>query len=240
MDCLSCHGADDVHRGRNGVKCERCHGESDWKATTFDHDTGTEFPLLGAHREARCNQCHIGSADDVKTDARCVSCHEGDDVHRGQQGTECGDCHGERSWAQDVFFEHDLTRLPLLGLHAVVACEQCHATSKFKDEEIDCSGCHAADDVHRRSLGADCGRCHNPNGWGLWRFDHAAETSFALQGAHAELDCHSCHGSAAGPAMSTAGCADCHARDDRHFGAFGRDCGRCHGDSTWSDVEGVP
>jgi hypothetical protein len=160
-------------------------------------------------------------------------------VHREQQGAACDDCHGERGWALDVFFEHDLTRLPLLGLHAVVACEQCHATSKFKDEEVDCSGCHLSDDVHRRSLGTDCGRCHNPNGWKLWRFDHGVETDFALHGSHAELACHDCHGSAAGPAMSASGCADCHARDDRHYGAFGRDCGRCHGDSKWSDMEKI-
>ena len=51
----------------------------------------------------------------------------------------CGDCHGELGWGRDVFFEHDLTRFPLLGLHAVIACEQCHANPRFKDAEIVCS-----------------------------------------------------------------------------------------------------
>jgi hypothetical protein len=162
-----------------------------------------------------------------------------DDVHHGQQGTDCVDCHGELGWGRDVFFEHDLTRLPLLGLHAVIACEQCHATPRFKDAEIVCSSCHIADDPHRESLGIACERCHNPNGWNLWRFDHGLETGFALHGAHAEIDCHGCHGSAAGPVAITGGCSGCHARDDRHFGEFGPDCERCHVDSAWSDLEKI-
>lgn len=238
-DCVACHRSDDEHLGRNGPNCERCHGEEDWKATIFEHDVATRFPLRGAHRNARCNQCHVGISEDAKVDARCGSCHMNDDVHRGQQGTDCGICHGELDWGHDVFFEHDLTRLPLLGLHAVIACEQCHATPRFKDAEIVCSGCHAADDVHRASLGSSCQRCHNPNGWNLWRFDHGLETGFVLQGAHAEIDCHGCHGSGEVPAATTGGCGGCHARDDRHFGEFGPDCGRCHTDSSWSDLEKI-
>jgi hypothetical protein len=239
MDCVSCHRSDDEHRGRNGTNCERCHGEEDWETTIFDHDVATEFPLRGVHREARCNQCHMGTSEDAKVDGRCASCHMNDDVHHGQQGTDCVDCHGELGWGRDVFFEHDLTRLPLLGLHAVIACEQCHATPRFKDAEIVCSSCHIADDVHRESLGIACERCHNPNGWNLWRFDHGLETGFGLHGAHAEIDCHGCHGSAAGPVAITGGCSGCHARDDRHFGEFGPDCERCHVDSAWSNLEKI-
>jgi len=238
-DCVSCHRADDVHRGRNGEDCSRCHGEEDWATSRFDHDTATEFPLRGAHRQARCNQCHTDTLLDSDRLRSCADCHLSDDVHDGQQGRACGECHGEEDWGRGVFFEHDLTRMPLLGLHAVVACEQCHATPRFRDAKVDCSGCHAADSVHRGSLGTDCGRCHNPNGWHLWRFDHGKETSFALHGAHAELDCHACHGSRDHPDAVNGSCAECHARDDRHYGAFGRDCGRCHGDDTWSEVHMV-
>jgi hypothetical protein len=239
MECLSCHRSDDEHRGRNGTNCERCHGEDDWKDTIFDHDVATQFPLRGAHGEARCNQCHMGVSEDAKVDGRCASCHMNDDVHREQQGTDCGDCHGELGWDRDVFFEHDLTRFPLLGLHAVIACEQCHANPRFKDAEIDCAGCHIVDDVHRENLGSTCERCHNPNGWNLWRFDHGKETAFELNGAHSGIDCHDCHGSAADRVATTGGCSGCHARDDRHFGAFGLDCERCHGDSSWSDLEKI-
>jgi len=236
-ECVSCHRLDDEHRGRNGENCARCHGERDWKVTTFDHDASTEFPLRGAHREARCNQCHMGTSGDARVDRRCASCHVSDDVHRGQQGTSCGDCHGEDAWGQDVFFEHDLTDFPLLGLHAVTGCEQCHATLRFKDAEIVCSKCHAATGVHRGSFGSACERCHNPNGWQLWRFDHGKETTFELRNAHAKIDCHGCHEPAAWRASMTGACSGCHARDDRHFGAFGMDCERCHRDSSWSDLE---
>jgi hypothetical protein len=238
-DCISCHRPDDEHRGRNGPDCEQCHGANSWERTIFDHDTATKFPLRGAHEEAKCNQCHVATSEKPQGVRDCAECHTGDDVHHGQQGASCGDCHAEVAWGHEVFFEHDLTRLPLLGMHAVVACEQCHATPRFKDAELDCRSCHAFDDVHRESLGPSCERCHNPNGWNLWRFDHSVETGFSLVGAHAELDCHSCHGTGPSSSVSGSGCASCHARDDRHFGAFGSDCVRCHGDTSWSDLEKI-
>jgi hypothetical protein len=237
-DCSSCHRADDPHRGRYGARCEQCHGESDWRSTIFDHDRSTNFPLRGAHQEVTCRECHTGRVYEEKIAAGCNGCHEKDDVHRGQQGTECVACHNESGWASGVFFDHDLTRFPLLGLHAVSACEQCHLNERFKEARIECSSCHEDDDVHLRRLGSGCEDCHNPNGWKFWRFDHDTRTSFALRGAHEGLGCHACHKLARTDAGRVAAdCAECHARDDRHFGAFGLDCGRCHGDASWRDVE---
>ena len=127
---------------------------------------------------------------------------------------------------------------PLLGMHAVASCEQCHATARFKDASSDCGACHAEDDKHLQRLGTDCAICHNPNGWQRWRFDHETRTSFALTGAHAELDCHACHRlPAEAGVVASSSCASCHARDDRHKGAFGSDCARCHGSQTWEDVD---
>jgi hypothetical protein len=236
-ECASCHRADDVHRGRRGEDCERCHGESSWKAEAFDHDRMTDFALKGAHRSVRCEGCHTGTLGREKLATGCHGCHRDDDVHRGQQGMDCQRCHDERSWTERVFFEHDVTRFPLLGLHATVACEQCHATQRFHDVATGCHGCHADDDAHAGRLGEDCARCHNPNGWDLWRFDHARETDFALTGAHAKLECQDCHRSPPGSgALSTASCGVCHAADDPHHGGFGRACERCHGDESWRDV----
>jgi len=81
-------------------------------------------------------------------------------------------------------------------------------------------------------------RCHNPNGWQLWRFDHGRETEFPLAGAHAKLACDQCHRAPAGSGAATPSrCGGCHAKDDPHAGAFGRGCERCHADTSWSDVE---
>jgi hypothetical protein len=236
--CAGCHRADDVHRGRRGEDCEHCHGESTWKVEAFDHDGSTRFPLRGAHERVRCEGCHTGTLGHEDLATQCVGCHADDDVHEGQQDAKCERCHSERGWTEKVFFEHDVTKFPLLGLHATVACEQCHATRRFHDAAASCDACHRDDDVHLGRLGGDCARCHNPNGWQLWRFDHGQETEFPLTGAHAKLACDQCHRSPAGSGATTPStCGGCHAKDDPHAGSFGRSCERCHNDASWSDVE---
>lgn len=233
--CIGCHRSDDTHQGRNGKDCGRCHGNEDWRSARFDHDR-TDFPLRGAHEPLRCETCHTGPLDQ-QLPTSCNACHGKDDVHRGQEGSRCEGCHGVQAWHRDLFFEHDLTSFPLLGLHAVVACEQCHAGPTFRDAETGCVTCHASDDAHDMRLGPDCAECHNPNGWMVWRFDHDAQTRFPLGGAHAELSCHSCHRDAAPHGIELGmTCASCHAREDRHQGEFGRDCSRCHNDSSWNEI----
>lgn len=236
-DCLSCHRNDDEHRGRNGKRCETCHDTASWSSEKFDHDRMTDFPLRGAHRRVACEGCHEGNLyeEDLATD--CRACHRDDDVHRGQEGDDCGRCHREDGWERDLFFDHDLTHFPLLGLHAVAACDQCHLTPRFLDADLRCVACHEQDDVHLRRLGAGCELCHNPNGWRVWRFDHALQTDFPLAGAHAELDCHACHQVAVHDRIRMrGGCDGCHARDDVHQGSYGRDCARCHSDRSWRDI----
>jgi hypothetical protein len=236
-DCASCHRADDVHRGRNGKACERCHSEKSWSSENFDHDRMTKFPLRGGHANVKCERCHTAPLANQKLPVDCYSCHRGDDVHGGQEGNRCDTCHEERGWAVNVFFEHDLTRFPLLGLHAAAACEQCHASPRYRDAKTGCLDCHRNEDVHLLRLGPKCGLCHNPNGWKIWRFDHDSQTRFALHGAHQGLDCHACHRAAAEDGVSLPrACQGCHAQEDPHHGAFGPDCGRCHGDDSWRNL----
>jgi hypothetical protein len=211
-----------------------------WKTDGFDHDRMTDFPLRGAHQSVRCEGCHTGTLGQEKLETTCIGCHRDDDVHRGQQGTACESCHNERGWTDRVVFEHDVTRFPLLGMHAAVACEQCHATRRFQEAPVDCSACHSDEDVHLGRLGEGCERCHNPNGWRLWRFDHQQQTGFALHGAHEAIDCHACHRAPlhTGPALLTT-CGGCHGQDDPHGGAYGHACERCHGETSWRDVKVV-
>src|SRR5690606_24860974 len=67
--------------------------------------------------------------------------------------------------------------------------------------------------------------------------DHAAETGFALVGAHATLSCQSCHSPTTTDDGRTvhqfagldAECATCHAEDNPHAGQFeGTSCATCH------------
>jgi len=240
-DCLSCHRTDDVHEGRHGARCGDCHGESAWKPARFDHAARTRFALRGAHERLACESCHTGAGaiGEQPLETACIACHRQDDAHAGQQGTTCERCHDAGGWRDQVRFDHDLTRFPLLGMHATAACEECHATAAYQDAAESCVDCHRADDRHETRLGLDCARCHNPNAWTALRFDHAQQTSFALAGAHADLRCESCHSQPAhAGALAPLGnsCSACHAADDPHRGDLGRDCGRCHGDRTWQEV----
>jgi len=238
-DCLACHRSDDVHERRNGTACANCHGTAAWKPARFDHDADTKFPLHGAHDGLACESCHTGPLHGQQLATTCISCHRDDDAHEGQQGTDCARCHDVAGWKEKVAFDHDLTRFPLLGAHAVAACEECHASAAYQGTELRCAGCHAAKDSHEGRLGSACESCHNPNAWAAWRFDHDSRTSFALLGAHAGIGCESCHHKPVGPGEKLAipkDCATCHALDDPHRDAFGSDCARCHGASSWKEL----
>lgn len=229
MSCISCHRADDKHKGANGTTCERCHTASSWKKTSFDHDTQTRFPLKGSHGRLQCAACHKAGVTVQKPATDCVSCHAKDDVHKGQQGKNCARCHNEKAWDAKVKFDHGLTRFPLVGLHASVSCERCHLTAAYRDTSRECVACHVKDDRHKQTLGPSCGDCHNPNGWRFWQFDHDTQTSFGLTGAHSGLVCSACHTEKTnGKARARSTCISCHRADDKHRGEFGERCEACH------------
>lgn len=91
--------------------------------------------------------------------------------------------------------------------------------------------------VPHATFPGDCGLCHLAEAdWATlradFRFDHAAETGFALEGAHAEAQCLRCHNDR-GPVQLFAvrGCVGCH--EDPHRGQLGGDCLACHDQRTW-------
>jgi hypothetical protein len=95
--CYACHRHDDVHGGREGIRCDKCHDERSWHSDVlFDHGS-TRLPLMGAHTRVACTQCHTSPAF-AHVAHECVSCHEGADIHRGREGTRCGDCHNQTTW----------------------------------------------------------------------------------------------------------------------------------------------
>jgi len=226
--CNGCHNLQDVHKGAYGSKCQTCHRPLKWTDIRFDHEKDTKFPLRGRHKKVKCEGCHVSDLYNVKLSIACNGCHGAHDPHKGSLGPDCKTCHGESSWFEKVAFDHDLSRFPLIGLHAAVGCASCHRTKTYRDAPKRCVACHG-DDYHQGRIGSDCARCHTPNGWERWIFDHGREAHFELTGAHAAISCQACHkANASGKVTAPKSCTACHANDDAHRGSFGRACESCH------------
>ena len=109
-------------------------------------------------------------------------------------------CHSTVDW-KVVTFDHTTTLFPLVGKHSSVSCSECHKAGgksvvvTYKGISTKCESCH--DDQHAQQfaiLGAtDCTSCHTPKGWKVLMFDHEAQSSFSLTGAHMKVPCGSCH-----------------------------------------------
>lgn len=230
-ECAGCHSADDPHRGQRGGDCAACHGQASWEVR-FDHGQQTGFELLGGHALLACEDCHRGSLE-TPLPSDCEGCHRNDDPHGGTL-TACTDCHEPHGWRERLRFDHEFTTFPLLGMHRLAACEQCHLTLDFHQAASACRDCHSDEDVHGGTLGDDCSSCHTPNAWTLWRFDHGRQTGFDLTGAHQGLACDGCH--APGQPMTvSSSCDACHRQDDVHRGQFGSQCERCHTTATFAE-----
>lgn len=232
-ECVSCHRNNDVHKGNLGELCADCHSEERWTEPQFAHDE-TDFPLKGAHRDAKCQSCHIDQKMSAVS-SECSVCHASADVHQGNNGAQCGDCHGNDQWSDTEFNHTRDTQYPLQGAHKQATCGACHQ-DKPLDEPLNtrCRACHGNDDVHLGSLGPRCESCHKPEGWGKATFDHE-KTRFALQGVHADLSCAACHQVHESAIDSAVTCRDCHASDDPHDAGLGERCETCHSQQKWSD-----
>ncbi len=232
-DCHGCHAADDSHATRFGEHCDDCHDNLKWQPVEYDHAVAAHFPLQGAHAKIGCHACHTAAVAGQKLAKDCSGCHRAQDPHAGELKGGCGNCHGEVSWSDDLRFDHDLTSYPLLGMHRLVSCSQCHATLAFKKGADTCGECHSREDVHQGGLGHKCETCHSPNGWSVWTFDHARDTHFPLLGAHGNLKCAACHRTDPGTVKMSQQCVACHQKDDRHLGQYGMQCDRCHSAQSW-------
>jgi len=138
--CQDCHR--DVHEGRFGSACARCHDTEDWKRVKSEgaaerafHDQ-TRYPLRGAHAQVSCVACHgpfpgePARFKDLPFGA-CADCHL--DAHLGQFAAQgpgagaCDRCHDLTSFEPRFGpQEHARTSYPLEGAHRVVACAACH------------------------------------------------------------------------------------------------------------------
>ncbi|MBL8797614.1 MAG: hypothetical protein JNM56_27185 [Planctomycetia bacterium] len=98
--CSSCHAEPQVHLGKFGLDCARCHTTAAWDDVTFAH----RFPMNhggGGKRNKACVTCHVES--DYRT-YTCYGCHRHDPIKTASQhlkkgfATEanlqrCAECH---------------------------------------------------------------------------------------------------------------------------------------------------
>ena len=168
MECYACHKKDDKHEGQQGTKCESCHGDRDWKTTTFDHRL-SRFALLGKHVSVKCADCHkTARFKDAPRD--CLSCHKKDDKHQLKFGTACESCHNARAWGIWDYDHARRAKYALDGAHAKLACEACHtrpapAGKAAAEVGNTCVACHRRDDTHDGAFGPVCEQCHVTTRW---------------------------------------------------------------------------
>ncbi|MCX5744843.1 MAG: cytochrome c3 family protein [Proteobacteria bacterium] len=225
--------------------CASCHVESTWKAIArapvFDHAT-TGAPLAGGHARVACATCHKLGGRALPALEACASCHA--DRHAGRLGERCESCHSATSWKQDrILVDHQRTRLPLLGAHAVQGCPTCHkdvAPDTFRGLSPNCGGCHQHTLEERRphprhegTAFARCEDCHSSLGWRPSQFNH--DRFWALTGKHQSTPCSKCHKSGEPYSAAPTRCNGCHADiDHQGLGSLGLECQQCHTTTSWN------
>lgn len=259
-DCVPCHK--DPHAGRFTGACGKCHVTSDWKAVNkqgFDHDQ-TRYPLKGAHANVKCEGCHEPRLGGPRPKyARCTDCHK--DAHNGtatlagRPAGDCAVCHDVRAFRPSTWpvAEHQRTKYPLDGAHALAACEKCHTRAPEKSAEAatlgsarvrmrpartQCTDCHRDPHAGRFSTGgarphqAGCAACHSMSAFAPSTYDGRAHADcvFPLEGAHMAIPCQRCHAELERPGEGSTLKGTPETRPLR-FDSKARACRECHDDA---------
>ena len=255
--CVSCHQANynasvnPPHlSGKFSTDCKTCHTVTAWSPATFNHTTGTTFPLTGAHVTVTCISCHANGYVGIAT--TCVSCHQADYTATTNPGhtaakfpTTCETCHTSTAWSPSTFNHTTGTTFPLTGAHVTVTCISCHANG-YAGIATTCVSCHQANynaSVNPPHLSGkfstDCKTCHTVTAWSPATFNHTTGTTFPLTGAHVTVTCISCHSKGYVGIATT--CVSCHQADytattnPGHTAAkFPTTCETCHTSTAWS------
>ncbi len=243
--CASCHR--DIHLGQLGAQCERCHTSASFKKETYTH-AGAQAFFGGKHAGKPCAACHkekegtfpAGTGAAVRYSGggfgrACTTCHT--DQHNRSLGGSCESCHDPAGWKVVSRAFHKDTVFPLEGKHLGVPCASCHLNGVTAGTPTRCYDCHWArrqDDPYQTRLGVQCDNCHTPTSWTAVRWNHAAATGLALNGAHRTLACDACHKGGVFTAAQ-AQCSSCHltdyqaAKNPNHVSAgFPTACDACH------------
>ncbi|MBK8988675.1 MAG: hypothetical protein IPM39_21825 [Chloroflexi bacterium] len=202
-DCQSCHTE---HKGR------------DAKITVFafnnvDHTLLADFSLDQHHtgydgQPLNCESCHhLGQFGQEAID--CVTCHTNHAPdymaqHQERYGDGCVACHDGHDRLAN--FDHN-QHFVLVGAHAAVACEACHANQTYANTPSACAACHAEPELHIGQFGLECQRCHDAVTWSsaqltqhTFPLDHGGDGRLPCQTCHVDSYthylCHNCHGTA--------------------------------------------
>ena len=254
--CIECH--DDVHEGKFGIDCQRCHTEESFYAlkdmSMFDHSV-TDYPLEGLHMDVDCNACHTEKYTEAIDFAECKNCHE--DYHEGEftssrESADCKDCHTldqQFTYTSYGHDEHNVSQFPLEGAHIATPCFDCHLDEDhwtFKNIGQSCIDCHH--DIHSGIIDPgyypenDCTSCHTSEYWADISFDHSL-TDWPLTGAHTSIGCRDCHFNEEEGKNEiiqqfselNSECIQCH--ENVHGDQFQMDdvtnCVRCHNTQSW-------
>ena len=216
-------------------------------------------PLSAPHAaldtKDRCNDCHEMFEGVPRT--KCLNCHtqirqrisRGSGYHGRAVGmTPCQNCHREHLGRSHNMlglnkrtFNHTLTGWPIQGGHVGVGCRECHRNTRpttgrpsYLGTSPACNSCHGDFHGETKKTSLDrCDRCHNVFDWAKLNskldFNHTKETSFRLDGKHAQINCAKCHqGKQKFGPIHVAGCESCH-QDPHPQGIFGTlKCDDCH------------
>ncbi|MBL8696636.1 MAG: hypothetical protein JNJ88_21265 [Planctomycetes bacterium] len=254
--CLDCHTSDrfapatfaapehsrtrfPLTGAHTSLECARCHAPAESKGQPPDFQAA-ESACIACHRDPHHSAWQLPAAEQ-----------------------SCESCHTTMTFSQvdHSQFDHGrATGFALLGAHQSAGCSACHRPLPERDSDgrlfgraeltfpraaatapEACIRCHSNPHAFASAKSESCGQCHTADTFrgehAQSRFDHAANTPFRLDGAHARAQCIACHTSA--PAGQSplavrppqgAACASCHA--DPHLGQFAdggsTNCARCH------------
>ncbi len=206
--CVDCHQKDDVHKGRLGRDCGRCHTPGPG-APKFDHQRMTRFGLTGAHRRTTCASCHSGASaprtvaawKPVRTarvdrsfsvvGSSCEACHT--DPHRGSLGRDCARCHSTERFSKISRSGARRTR-PLDHAAGWARFHGTRADDERTADSLSCASCHG------KPACQACHRTRKPR-------SHTALFASKTHGREASFDpssCRTCH--------QQASCTACHRR----------------------------
>jgi hypothetical protein len=263
-DCYSCHkkdyetaqSIDHVKQGFS-TQCQQCHNTMGWGGAAFDHVTVSGgFALVGAHKQIRCESCHLvpsfANKFHTTSDKDCYSCHQSNfqDAHGGSNFPHtCLNCHNENSWGGAEFDHAKISNgFELLGSHKKLECSSCHIIPSYQNKfqatsDQDCYSCHQTDFQKAHGSGSgistNCKDCHNENTWSDAEFTAHDQQYFPIySGAHKGTweNCQTCHTTNGNYASFS--CLNCHAHakttmDQKHSEVSGYSyvstaCYSCH------------
>lgn len=230
-ECISCHT--DLHNMTVGNDCARCHSVEHWlvdNITDLHQDEG--FPLLGAHAQISCDECHTGASELFfnRIGNECINCHMADFLATTEPNhltagysMACMDCHDINAfdWSAENIL-HDF--FPLERGHDI-DCRACHTDGTFSAIPTDCFSCHQTDfeattnpDHQASNFSTDCTACHTLDlDWMPAEYRQHDNDYFPIySGNHANEwnQCTECHTTPGNFALFS--CIDCHEHNDQN------------------------